>query len=411
MPSKVSKKSPEILLGVGGSIAAYKAADVVSGLKKRGAAVTVLLTPAAARFVSPLTMKVLSERPVGLNLWEEPAEWGVGHVTLAKRAACYAVVGATADLIAKLALGLADDFVTACALVARGPRVLAPAMNTAMWEHPATQGHLATLRSRGWVIVDPTSGDLACGDVGKGKLADVAQVIEAICLAAAGMAPAQGLHRGARVLLTAGPTREALDPVRYLSNPSTGKMGYALARALRSRGATVSLVSGPVSLDAPEGVTRTTVETARQMLAACQKNYATCDIFVATAAVSDFRPEKVAAQKKKKGTGVETLRLVANPDILKTLAAKKGKRLFVGFAAETENLLENAQAKLKSKKLDLLIANPVGGGRGFGADENQVTLLAPGQSPRPLPKQTKLALAERLADEILTLWNTRKGRR
>lgn len=399
-----------ILVGVGGGIAAYKALDVVSALKKKGAQVTVLLSRNAHHFVAPLSLKVLSGRPVGEDLFDEPAEWGVGHVSLAKEAGAYVIVAATADLIAKLAAGIADDFVTTTALVYHPKALLlAPAMNTAMWQHPAVQANLAVLKARGARVLDPSSGLLACGDVGDGKLVDPALIAEAAwAQASQGMAKSlvaldQPL-KGKRILVSAGPTHEHLDPVRFISNPSSGKMGYAVATACRDLGASVTLVSGPVSLSAPDGVTLKKVTTAREMLKACEQAFSACDVFIAAAAVSDFRPAKVAAQKKKKDGAAEKLELVANPDILLALSRRKGGKVLVGFAAETEKLLAHAQEKVQKKSLDLLVANEVGKpGRGFESDDNAATLLWPGRQPVSLPLQSKASLGQRIALEVAAL--------
>jgi phosphopantothenoylcysteine decarboxylase/phosphopantothenate--cysteine ligase len=416
-------------VGVGGGIAAYKAADVVSALRKRGAEVTCLLSRNAHHFVAPLALRSLSGREVGQDLFNEPISWGIGHIHLAKRAQAFVIVAATADLVAKLAAGMADDFVTTTALAWHPkPLILAPAMNTAMWSHPATQANLGLLKARGAIVLDPASGLLACGDVGEGKLVDPGVIADAAWDRAvgpgrssaatlrgpgsvegrgtSGQAHAQRLS-GKRILVSAGPTREPLDPVRYISNPSTGKMGYAIAAACAALGAEVLLVSGPTALEAPAGVTRVGVVTALEMLEACGSAFERCDAFIACAAVSDFRPAAVAAQKKKKDGKGETLALLANPDILKTLSRRKGGRVLVGFAAETERLLEHGQAKLKAKKLDLLVANPVDAGRGFGSDDNEAWLLKPGQPPTHLGRQSKASMAERLAGEVAGLIEAR----
>jgi phosphopantothenoylcysteine decarboxylase/phosphopantothenate--cysteine ligase len=394
-------ENPEILIGVGASIAAYKAADVVSDLKKRGAAVTVLMTPDAARFVSPLVLKTMSGRPVGVDLFNEPVEWGVGHVTLAKRARVYLITAATADLLAKLAQGLAGDFVTSCALVARCPLLLAPAMNTAMWEHPATRANLETLKSRGASLVPPSEGLLACGDLGLGKLADPKVIAQAAWDLAVKKKP-ESLKK--RILITAGPTREALDPVRFLSNPSSGKMGYALAEAARDRGAQVTLLSGPTDLKDPAGMAVERVTTALEMARAARRLFKPCDIFISAAAVSDFRPEKISPSKVKKGAATLEVRFAPNPDILAELSREKGRRLLVGFAAETDDLVRNASAKLKAKNLDLIVANAVGRpGTGFASDRNQATLLQPGQPAENLPSMPKRQLAEAILDRVSDL--------
>lgn len=389
----------EILVGVGASIAAYKAADVVSELKKRGAMVTVLLTKNAPQFVAPLALKVLSERPVGLDLFNEPAEWGVGHVKLAQRAQVYLIVAATADLIAKLAAGLADDFVTTAALAARCPLVIAPAMNTAMWEHPATRANVRTLKSRGAQFVDPAEGLLACGDIGAGKLADV-RILADIALKAASPKKIDGPLRGKRVLVTAGPTREHLDPIRFISNPSSGKMGYALAASLRDLGAEVTLISGPVSLHGVPGVAVVKVKSADEMLSAAKKAWAKCDAFVSCAAVSDFKPAKSSPQKKKKDGKPEALKLVPTPDVLLTLSKNKGSRVLIGFAAETQGLTRHASEKLAKKNMDMIVANGAGT---FESDESQATLLWPNRKPLALPRMPKAELAGRIAAELASL--------
>jgi phosphopantothenoylcysteine decarboxylase/phosphopantothenate--cysteine ligase len=403
----MTASKPNILVGVGGGIAAYKALDVVSALKKKGAQVTVLLSRNAHQFVTPLALKVLSGRPVGQDLFDEPAEWGVGHVRLAHEADAFVVVAATADLIAKLAVGIADDFVSTCALVYHPkPLLLAPAMNTAMWEHPTVKANLRTLKSRGAQVVDPVAGLLADGDVGMGKLADPQTIADAAWdLAVKGGGKHRGPLQGLKILVSAGPTREHLDPVRFISNPSSGKMGYAVAAACRDLGAQVTLVSGPVSLPAPEGVTLKKVTTAMEMMKACAAAFGACDAFVAAAAVSDYRPATRLAQKKKKKDGAsENLALVANPDILLDLSKRKGKRILVGFAAETEKLLAHAQEKYKKKDLDLLVANEVGKpGRGFESDDNAATLLWPGRPSETVPLQSKTALAQRIALELAKL--------
>lgn len=401
-------KPPSILVGVAGGIAAYKAADVVSALRKLGAQVTVLMTRNAGRFVAPLTLKTLSGRPVGEDLFAEPAEWGVGHVTLAKEADAFVVVAATADLLAKLAAGQADDFVSTAALVYHPkPLLLAPAMNTAMWAHPAVRANVRTLVRRGARVLDPSSGLLACGDVGDGKLVDPALIAQEAWQMALARGRASGARAlplaGRRVLVSAGPTREALDPVRFLSNPSSGKMGYAVAEACRDLGADVTLVSGPVALPEPAGLALVRVNSALEMLDACRRAFKPAHAFVSCAAVSDYRPAKTAAQKIKKTRGPETLRLEPNPDILLSLSKSKGGRVLVGFAAETEDLLEHGARKLAAKKLDLLVANPVDRGRGFGADDNEAWLLRPGAAPEHLPLQAKADLARRLAEEVALL--------
>ncbi len=408
--ARLPEGGPSILVGVAGGIAAYKAADVVGALRRRGARVTVLLSRNAARFVSPLALRTLSGRPVGEDLFDEPAEWGVGHVTLAKEADAFVVVAATADLIARLAAGEAGDFVTAAALVYHPkPLLLAPAMNTAMWRHPAVRANLRTLRARGARILDPASGLLACGDVGDGKLPDPAVIAgEAWALARPDARPGAGAElAGRRVLVTAGPTREALDPVRFLSNPSSGRMGYQVAAACRDLGAEVTLVSGPVELPDPPGVRVVRVVSAREMLEACRGPFTRAHALIACAAVSDWRPARPSGSKVKKTGRGASLRLEPNPDILFTLSRAKGRRVLVGFAAETDDLLANARAKLERKRLDLLVANPVDGGRGFGSEANEAWILAPGAEPRHFGPGPKSELAALLARDVADLLRRR----
>jgi phosphopantothenoylcysteine decarboxylase/phosphopantothenate--cysteine ligase len=296
---------------------------------------------------------------------------------------------------------MADDFVTTCALATRAPLLIAPAMNTAMWEHPATQANLKLLVSRGAQVIEPAEGLLACGDLGKGRLADVGEIVDRAWALAAGQPEASTLLKGQRVVVTAGPTREPIDPVRYISNPSSGKMGYALVRAFLGLGAKVTLISGPVGLPAPEGADLVQVTTALEMLKAAQTAFKGCQAYVSAAAVSDFRPAQQAGHKVKKGAASRSLSLVANPDILLSLGRIKGKRVMVGFAAETEDLLNNGQAKLKAKNLDFLVANQVGkAGQGFASDANEAWLLAPGQAPRHLPLQGKDSLALAIAQAV-----------
>ncbi len=399
-----SKQRSTVVLGVGGGIAAYKAGDLVRRLRDHDLRVRVALTPMAARFVSALTFQGLSGEPVLTDLAEPAANEApgaaFGHLDFARSADLVIVAPATADLLAKLAHGLCDDSVTTTVVASRAPLLLCPAMNTAMWENRQVQANLAALRADPRVtVVGPAAGLLADGDVGAGRLAEIPDIVTA---ALGRRGPAD--LRGVKVLVTAGPTRERLDPVRFLSNPSTGRMGYAIAQAAALRGAMVTLVSGPVELTAPVGVEVVRVETAEEMLAACAAALPTARLVVAAAAVSDFRPREVAAQKKKKGAAPgeeETLSLVRTPDVLQTLsrASSGGPRpVFVGFAAETEQLLLNAHKKLEGKGLDLVVANQVGQpGTGFGADENEVTLVSLAKD-EPLPRMSKRALADRILD-------------
>lgn len=390
-----------VLLGVGGGIAAYKSADLVRRLRERGCEVRVVMTEAATAFVSPLTFQALSGHPARTALLDPGAEAGMGHIELARWADLLLFAPATADLMARLAAGLADDLPTALVLACAAPLFLAPAMNQRMWLHPATQENAARLRARGVRILGPAEGSQACGDQGPGRMLEPAAIAEAV-LAAQAPAPAAGGDRprplaGVRVLLTAGPTREPLDPVRYLGNRSSGRMGYALAAALTELGARVVLVSGPCALPTPEGVGRHDVETALEMHGAVMARVADCDLFVAAAAVADYRPAEPAEAKIKKGAADLTVRLVRNPDILAEVAALAPGPFTVGFAAETERVEAYALGKLRDKGLDLIAANLVGGAQGgFERAENALCVLWSG-GRRELPMMPKSELARELA--------------
>lgn len=379
----------KILLGVTGGIAAYKAADLARLLVKRGHQVRCCLTDAGSRFITPLTLATLTGEPCfGAN--PEYHEWRpnpkVEHVDLARWADMVAVVPATADIIGKTANGLANDLLSTILLATTAKVLWAPAMNKAMWAHPAVQANVRTLRSFGHLLVEPAEGMLACGEEGAGKLAEIEEILDAI---EANLGPCHPALNGCRVLVTAGPTREDLDPVRTLTNRSSGAMGLELARALRIAGARVHLVLGG-DLPAPRGIETTRVRSAQEMLEACQALWPQMGGLVAAAAVADQRPESYAAQKVKKQEGPETLVLVRTPDILATLADnRRPDQWALGFAAESEDHLANAQAKLQKKKLDAVLVNDISGGRGFGAQANTltpVTVRGAGAPIGPLPK-------------------------
>jgi phosphopantothenoylcysteine decarboxylase/phosphopantothenate--cysteine ligase len=395
-----------ILLGVSGSIAAYKAADLCSRLGKLGADVHVVLTPAAAQFVGPATFRVLTRNPVVSDVFDEPHARRIAHIDLAQSADLVLVAPATADILARMAHGLADDMLATCLLATphSTPLLVAPAMNTAMWEHPATRANLETLRGRGVQIIEPGYGLLACQDVGQGKLAEVDEVVQAVTDR---LAPF-GDYAGVRLLVTAGATREPLDPVRFLSNRSSGKMGYAIAEEARARGAEVTLVSGYATIAAPAGVELVRINTADEMLAACVDRFPHCDILIAAAAVADYTPIEVAAQKIKKpdvdpDADTLTLTLRRTPHILATLAARKRPgQVLIGFAAETQDLLDNARRKPYANQLDLIVANDVtAAGAGFDVDTNIATLLWPDGRQDSLPLLSKRAVAARLLDAVL----------
>ena len=387
-----------IVLGITGSIAAYKGAEVARRLMDLGAEVHVTLTRAGAQFITPLTLRTLTGYPVIVDMFEDPTEWQVEHVSLAKRAAAIVVAPASADAIAKLALGMGDEFIYAVALAARAPLVIAPAMESNMLSHPATQEHVRLLRARGAHFVEPESGRLASGAVGPGRLAPPEMIASAV---AALLAP--GDLSGVRVLVTAGPTREPVDAVRYLSNRSSGKMGYALAAAAVRRGAQVSLVSGPTSLPEPTGCEVVRVERASEMREEVRRRFPDCDVLIAAAAVADFAPAQASEGKVKKKSMPMQLELRPTPDILAECGrARKPRQLLVGFAAETEELLANARAKLKSKRLDLMVANDVSrAGVGMGSERNAGYLLFADGGEIELPEMEKSAFAERVLDAVV----------
>lgn len=383
-----------ILLCVSGGIAAYKAAALTSTLVQQGAIVDVMMTEGAQHFIAPLTFSSLTARPVYTSLWDAPER--IAHIRLVREAQIALVAPATANLIAKLAQGAADDIVTTALLAARIPVMLCPAMNDAMYRNPATQANLHALAQRGYEIVDPESGFLAERERGAGRLASEERILEALRIA---LRRSQSLA-GVRVLITAGPTREPFDPVRFVSNPSTGATGIALAREAQRRGAQVTLVLGPTHLEPPAGVQTARVQTAREMLAAALAHAGECEIAIASAAVSDWRPENVAEQKVKKSDEDQSVRMVRNPDVLAALGERKGSRFLVGFAAETENHERNAQEKLRRKNLDAIAVNDVSAQRGWGAVRNTLTVLAKNGERVELGEGSKDALAARLWDCI-----------
>ena len=381
-----------VLLGVSGGIAAYKSADLVRRLQDRGATVRVVMTAGAREFVRPLTFQALSGNPVHTDLLDPAAEAAMGHIELAKWADVILIAPASASVMAKLAAGMADDLLTTLCLASEAPLMLAPAMNQAMWRHPATRANAQTLQGRNVTLLGPDAGSQACGDVGPGRMLEPMDIVEGLIST---IAPEQVLA-GKKVTITAGPTREALDPVRYLSNHSSGKMGFAIAAAAARAGAEVTLIAGPVRLDTPAGVQRVDVVSTDEMLAASEQAADDSDLFIAAAAVVDFRPKVVAEQKIKKDDGNESdvLSLVKNPDIVATIAGRKTKRPFVvGFAAETEKVVEHAKGKLARKNLDMIVANDVSDPQGgFNSDRNQVVVIdRDGEQPLPAALKTELA--------------------
>jgi len=363
-----------ILLGVSGGIAAYKSPDLVRRLRERGAEVQVVMTAAAREFVTATTFQAVSGRAVRSDLWDAAAEAAMGHIELARWAEVVLIAPASADFLARLAGGHADDLLATLCLATEAPIVVAPAMNHLMWANAATRANLATLSARGVAVFGPAAGEQACGEVGEGRMLEPLELAEQLgALLAAG-----GELAGRRVLITAGPTRERLDPVRFVSNRSSGKMGFAVAQAARAAGAEVVLVSGPVSLPTPPGVRRIDVESAADMLAAVLRELPGTHIFISTAAVADYRPKQAAQHKIKKTSDTLEVSMERTADVLATVAARAERPFVVGFAAETESVEQNARAKLMKKNLDMIAANEVGDDKAFDADDNQLIVLARG---------------------------------
>ncbi|HXS73815.1 MAG TPA: bifunctional phosphopantothenoylcysteine decarboxylase/phosphopantothenate--cysteine ligase CoaBC [Rhodanobacteraceae bacterium] len=387
-----------ILLGVSGGIAAYKACELTRRLRDAGAQVRVVLTQNAARFVTPLTFQALSGQAVRADLWDEAAEMGMGHLELARWAECVLIAPASADVIAKLAHGFADELLSTLCLATTAPVAVAPAMNHRMWLHPATQQNIATLRARGMEILGPADGPLAEGESGPGRLLEPHAIVAALARLDAS-ARTHGALAGVRVVLNAGPTYEDIDPVRFLGNRSSGRMGFAVAQAALQAGAQVTLIAGPVTLATPDGARRVDVRSARQMREAVLAAVRDADVFIATAAVADWRPAEVSTQKIKKHGAPPALPLIENPDILTEVAKLDPRPFVVGFAAETEDLERNARDKLARKHLDMVAANEVGAGRGMETDDNALHLYWNG-GDEALPRMSKSALAAALIERI-----------
>ena len=384
-----------VLLGVTGGIAAYKSADLIRRLREAGAEVRVVMTAGATRFITPLTLQALSGGPVRTALFDPEAEAAMGHIELARWADAVLIAPASANSLARLARGLADDLLSTLCLATRAPLLVAPAMNQVMWENPATQDNLALLRGRGVRICGPGSGGQACGETGPGRMLEPPELVAEV-----GSVFATGTLTGLNLLITAGPTREALDPVRFISNRSSGKMGYAIAAAAMEAGARVVLISGPVALPPPARVEHIPVETAAEMYAAVMARVASCDVFIGAAAVADYRPQTVAPHKLKKQTPALHIDLQRTPDILAAVAATRPAPFTLGFAAETERLAEHARSKRMAKSLDMIAANLVNiPGQGFDADDNALTLYWEGGECE-LPRQSKQQLARELIGRI-----------
>lgn len=388
-----------IVVGITGSIAAYKGAELVSYLKKRGARVQCIMTKAAREFITPLTLRTLSQNPVITNMFSEPEHWNVEHIGLAEAADLFMIVPATANLIGKVCSGIADDFLTTTIMATRAPVLIAPAMNVNMYLNPITQDNIAKLKKQGYNFVDPEYGDLACGTKGQGRLAE----LEVLVSEAEKLLVKDKLLLGKKVLVTAGPTRETLDPVRYLTNRSSGKMGYAIAKQAYLLGADVTLISGPTEIKKFPGIELIKVETAREMYEAVFSKGENCQVIIKAAAVADYRPKKESAAKIKKQSVDLNIELTRNPDILAELGKNKGKKILVGFAAETENMLDYALEKVHNKNLDFIVANDVTReGAGFGEDTNIVTIIFPNGTKKELGKLDKVDVAKEILKEVVS---------
>jgi phosphopantothenoylcysteine decarboxylase / phosphopantothenate---cysteine ligase len=408
MQDKHSMQDKHILLGVTGGIAAYKSPDLVRRLRERGAEVQVVMTAAAREFVTPTTFQAVSGRTVRTDLWDAAAEAAMGHIELARWADAILIAPASADFLARLATGQADDLLATLCLASTAPLAVAPAMNHLMWSNPATRANVATLVQRGVQVLGPGEGDQACGESGPGRMLEPLDLTERM---QALLADPGGALSGRRVLVTAGPTRERIDPVRFISNRSSGRMGFAVAQAAREAGASVTLVAGPVSLPTPSGITRVDVESAADMLAAVLRELPGTDVFVSTAAVADYRPARAAEQKIKKTSDTMELAMERTADVLATVAARAERPFVVGFAAETEAVEQNARSKLLKKNLDMIAANEVGHDKAFDSEENQLIVLT--RSARyELPRADKLTLARGLvallAQELAARGGVRK---
>jgi phosphopantothenoylcysteine decarboxylase/phosphopantothenate--cysteine ligase len=395
-----------ILLGVTGGIAAYKSPDLVRRLRERGAEVQVVMTAGAREFVTPTTFQAVSGRTVRSDLWDAAAEAAMGHIELARWADAVLIAPASADFLARLATGQADDLLSTLCLATEAPIAVAPAMNHIMWANAATRANIGTLAQRGVQVFGPAEGDQACGESGAGRMLEPLELTERVGALLSG----SGVLAGRRVLITAGPTRERIDPVRFISNRSSGKMGFAVAQAAREAGATVVLVCGPVSLPTPAGVTRVDVESAADMLAAVLTALPGTDIFISTAAVADYRPTRAAEHKIKKTTDTMELAMQRTADVLATVAARADRPFVVGFAAETEAVEQNARTKLMKKNLDMIAANEVGHDKAFDCEDNQLIVLSR-NGRHELGRAGKLTLARGLVTLIAEDLAARAGAR
>lgn len=393
-------KGKTIALGLTGGIAAYKGAEIASKLRKMGADVHCVMTSSAAEFITPLTMRTITSNPVIDDMFSEPKSWNVEHIGLADAADVFLIAPATANIIGKVANGIADDFLSTTIMATKAKVVFAPAMNVNMYENRICQENIEKLKKLGYYFVEPATGVLACGYEGKGRLQDPGIIVDYV----AELENQSQDLKGKKILVTAGPTVESIDPVRYLTNRSSGKMGYSIAEAAAKRGAEVVLVSGKTSLNAPEKVKRINVESAVEMFEAVKENYADADIVIKSAAVADYRPKSVSDSKIKKAEGDMQILLERNPDILAYLGQNKGEKILVGFAAETNDLKENAFKKVNKKNLDFIVANDVKEeGAGFGVDTNKVNLYFSQGQTKELPLMSKKEVANKILDEVIMI--------
>lgn len=393
-------KERNIVIGVCGGIAAYKVCDLVSRLRKAEANVDVIMTEAAVNFINPLTFQSLSSNVVVVDMFKEPNHWEIQHISLGKKADVVLIAPATANIIGKIANGIADDMLTTTVMATKAPVIFAPAMNSSMYENSILQENIYKLKNKGYHFIDPIEGRLACGDIGKGKMAEPESMEEFINK----MLNASLDLEGKTVIVTAGPTREPIDPVRYISNHSTGKMGYAIAEKAAKRGAKVYLISGPTYLSPPNGVKVINVMSAKDMYGKIMEYFNEADIVIKSAAVADYAPAEISSQKIKKRDDELSIKLAKNPDILYELGKIKGDKILVGFAMETQNLVENAKEKVRKKNLDFIVANDLmTKGAGFAHDTNIVKIIDKNGDIEDLPKMTKLELADVIIDKVLVL--------
>ncbi|WP_090012769.1 bifunctional phosphopantothenoylcysteine decarboxylase/phosphopantothenate--cysteine ligase CoaBC [Clostridium sp. DSM 8431] len=387
-----------VILGVTGGIAVYKALDIASSLRKKNIEVNVIMTKHAEKFVAPLTFQSISQNFVITDMFQEPKAWEIQHISLAQKADCILIAPATANIIGKVANGIADDMLSTTIMASKAKVIFAPAMNTNMYDNPIVQSNIEKLKSLGYEFVEPDSGRLACGDIGKGKLPKPEVIVERVLTE---LYDKKDLC-GKKVLISAGPTRSDIDPVRFVSNRSTGKMGYEIAKEARDRGAEVTLVSGPVALEKPQGIETIDVSTNSEMFDEINKRYEESDIVIMSAAVADYKAKEVSKQKIKKGEGSLVIELVRDKDILMTLGENKKNQVLVGFAAESENLIENAKGKLQRKNLDYIVANDITSkDTGFGSDDNRVTIISRELEEKVLSKMSKREVARELFDVIM----------